>query len=406
MHRLTTRTIAQLFAGPIDESAMAEIRASQHSRRLLLLKAVHELVGNSEAWTVLLAADRRRRDIVREILTYPAVGTWLVGTVRTSRGLITDDVPLSTHLAHLGSVAAAAAIRTGTPATVTVPVWHDSVALPTIGRFRVTGGGPFVQLRNAPSGVQLKSNADAPWTHEVSSSPLRRHRSTAGGLSIDWTIDDVDPYREAGVIDPPTGLDANEFDRWYQLLDEAWAILVHGHGRYARELAAADTVIVPLSADGEVIGQSSVSSFGAIMLALPSSATTLAETLIHELQHSKLNALLDLAPLGNKQAGGLYHAPWRADPRPLNGLLHGIYAFTSVAEFWSRQRRLVDTVARRDANLQAAFRWHQVNEALRSIDGERDLTALGQRFLAATVRRLTGCAVEDLPEDVAELPHR
>jgi len=41
-----------------------------------------------------------------------------------------------------------------------------------------------------------------------------------------------------------------------------------------------------------------------------------------------LNAVVELVDLpGGKE---LFYAPWRDDPRPLLGLLHGIYAFTAV----------------------------------------------------------------------------
>jgi len=38
--------------------------------------------------------------------------------------------------------------------------------------------------------------------------------------------------------------------------------------------------------------------------------------MVHEFQHSKL------------------WAPWRTDPRPLGGLLQGVYAFLGVADTW------------------------------------------------------------------------
>ena len=50
-------------------------------------------------------------------------------------------------------------------------------------------------------------------------------------------------------------------------------------------------------------------------------------TLVHEFQHSKLSAMLDLVPLTDPDDHGRYFAPWRVDPRPLAGLLQGVYAF-------------------------------------------------------------------------------
>jgi uncharacterized protein len=63
-------------------------------------------------------------------------------------------------------------------------------------------------------------------------------------------------------------------------------------------------------------------------------------TLTHEIQHVKLGALLDLVTLTLPDDGRRYYAPWRDDPRPLGGLLHGVYAYLGVTEFWRRQRNL------------------------------------------------------------------
>ena len=55
-------------------------------------------------------------------------------------------------------------------------------------------------------------------------------------------------------------------------------------------------------------------------------------TLTHELQHTKLNAVMYLFELLEPVAGERFYAPWRDDPRPLGGFLQGIYAFFGIAE--------------------------------------------------------------------------
>src|SRR5262245_52327313 len=135
-HRVSLRLLDETFAGPVTASTMAELRASQHSRRLLLLKVVREWVPDAEeAWRVLVDVDRRAPDAVRQVLNYPAVGGWLVRVIRKARGVIADDVPLSHEKTYLGSVAAAAAIRAGVPVSLDVPVWDGRVNLPTIGQY-------------------------------------------------------------------------------------------------------------------------------------------------------------------------------------------------------------------------------------------------------------------------------
>ena len=65
---------------------------------------------------------------------------------------------------------------------------------------------------------------------------------------------------------------------------------------------------------------------------------TCAETLVHETQHLKLCALLDLVTLARPDDGRRYYAPWRPDPRPAGGLLQGAYAFLGVSGFVGRAR--------------------------------------------------------------------
>ncbi|HKS47761.1 MAG TPA: HEXXH motif domain-containing protein [Amycolatopsis sp.] len=369
--------IDQIFAGPVDVVSLAELEAAQHSRRLLLLKAVLES-GDADyrgAWRTLVAAQQRDRCAVRAILMYPSVGTWLVRALRAARSALREEVPTNSYLS---SVAAAASIRTGLDATLDVPAWHGRVTLPTIGQAGPVGDG---SREFVPLGELCFDSGEKWW-------PLRRHRSTEGEHSVLWTIDDLDPYREFGDVRPPARLDSGEFADWCGLLDEAWRILVSRHRAYAAELAAIRPVIVPVPPGRGIVASSSFSAFGAMMVAPHQSAVSLAETLIHEVQHSKLNALLNLVPLEHDESGRRYRAPWRRDPRPLAGLLHGIYAFTAVVEFWAAEQRS-RTGLRRTAEREFADHLEQVREAVLTARSADELTEFGRRFLDAVDRRLS-----------------
>jgi HEXXH motif-containing protein len=392
-HRVSLRLLDETFAGPVSATSMAELQSGQHSRRLLLLKVVRELVPDvDKAWGVLVAADRQAPDAVRQVLTYPAVGMWLVRVIRKTRGIVADDVPISDEMAYLGSVAAAAAIRAGVPAEIDVPAWGDRVNLPAIGQFETRGAG-LVRLRHEDNGIWLDGRA------ATLAEPLRRHRSEVDGVHVWWTIDDLDPYRAFGTIERPMRLDLAEYDQWCGRLDEAWAILVRRHAGYAAELAQVGPVIVPVSLSRGLVASTSSTSFGAIVVAMPESAASLAETLVHELQHSKLNAVLDLVRL-EEDPNRLCYAPWRGDPRPLPGLLHGIYAFTSVAEFW-REQRHADPDDRRAA-FKFLYHREQVRAAVRAVVAMPELTAFGRRLVHLVEERLAACDTEPVPTELAE----
>jgi HEXXH motif-containing protein len=390
-HRVSTRLLDETFAGPVSASTMAELQAGQLSRRLLLLKAVRGLAASEDAWRTLVAADEAAPDAVRQVLTYPAVGTWLVRAVRKARGIIADD-GWGTEIDYLGSVAAAAAISAGLPVSIDVPVWHGRVHLPTIGQFAATGESARVRHPGPGGQVEIDGAPAMPV-------PLRHHHSRAAGVEVLWAIDDIDPYRAFSVVEPPDRLDDAEFGHWCGLLDHAWRILVEHHADYAAELALVNPVIVPVPSRLGLVASSSSSSFGAIIVATPDSPAALAETLVHELQHSKLNAVLDLVRL-EADTPRLCYAPWRTDPRPLPGLLHGIYAFMSVAEFWWRQRH-AEPGSRR-ADFKFLYHREQVRGAVRAVAAMPELTEFGTRLVDAVRTRLDACDSDVVPGETAE----
>lgn len=401
-YRVTTRLLDETFAGPVSASTMAELRASQHSRRLLLLKVVREHAPHLEdSWRILVAADRRSPDAVRQVLTYPAVGTWLVRAIRKARGVISDSVPVAAELDYLTSVAAAAAIRAGVPASIDVPVWHGLMSLPTIGRFDI-GNETVRQVRVGHTGAQthVELNGSRVPLGELPALPLRRHRSLVDGVEVWWTVDDVDPYRAFSTIERPTRLNQREYELWCELLDDAWAVLVRHHADYAAELTHVDPVVVPVPRSRGLVASSSSSSFGAIVVATPESGADLAEILVHELQHSKLNALLDLVRLAD-DATRLCYAPWRRDPRPLPGLLHGIYAFMSVTEYWRRQRHVGP--GDRAADVKYIHHREQVRAALRAVATMPELSEFGTRLVGAVEERLAACDADVVSGELTEI---
>jgi uncharacterized protein len=73
---------------------------------------------------------------------------------------------------------------------------------------------------------------------------------------------------------------------------------------------------------------------GAVALALPAPGRGVDELLIHEFQHVKLNVLLDMYELFDANDTRRLRVPWREDPRPVQGVMHGIYAYLAVSHLW------------------------------------------------------------------------
>jgi HEXXH motif-containing protein len=73
---------------------------------------------------------------------------------------------------------------------------------------------------------------------------------------------------------------------------------------------------------------------GSISLTLHPNVMTLAEALIHEFQHNKLNAVFRFDPVLHDAHTSLHRSPVRPDLRPLHGVLMAVHAFHPVARLY------------------------------------------------------------------------
>jgi HEXXH motif-containing protein len=78
---------------------------------------------------------------------------------------------------------------------------------------------------------------------------------------------------------------------------------------------------------------------------------TLAEALIHEFSHNKLNALFEVDEVLENAWSPLYTSPVRPDPRPLHGVLLAVHAFLPVARLYEKMIEAKDPRAESEAFL-------------------------------------------------------
>jgi hypothetical protein len=146
-------------------------------------------------------------------------------------------------------------------------------------------------------------------------------------------------------------------------------------------------------------------AFGAVFLELPSDPAAFAITLVHEFQHAKLSAALDLAPLHTAGTEAIYYAPWREDPRPLGALLHGIYAHLGVAQFWETHRRCAPN---RELLTHVEFaRWRDDTwRACHSILDDSAFTTSGKVFITGVAGELDQLRDAAIPDEAADIAAR
>ncbi len=66
----------------------------------------------------------------------------------------------------------------------------------------------------------------------------------------------------------------------------------------------------------------------------PFSDLRIAEGVLHEAMHLKLSLLEDVTQLVKPYSGNLYFSPWRDERRPAQGVLHGLFVFKAIIDFY------------------------------------------------------------------------
>ncbi|MED7827005.1 HEXXH motif domain-containing protein [Streptomyces chiangmaiensis] len=433
----------QLATGGGSPEALAFLERGERARRLLLLRTLLDrldvlptpLTPPARAWAVVKEAAEVAPHTVEQLLLAPSTGSWLGHVLRRSHGT-SSGPPMWAEAGHLCALAVVAAVRAGTTADLLVPLMNSALHLPglgrlqlpgvgphpTVGRARVDGGEVLVDLPGAPGVTPVRCRpATVPaGTPGAAASagphwlPLRTLAlpAAAGGGTV--LLDDLDPYRDLDEPVPAERLDDDEALAWQRLFDEALELLGAGTGNGldtmdgpGRLVPAAVRVVVPWGRTATTpppppfvrTSATSGDAYGAMVISRPATAVGLAETLVHEFQHSKLAALLHLFELIDDDRTECHYAPWRPDPRHLPGLLHGAYAFTAVTGFW--RDRLADDPGSPVAAYHFALRRLQTRLVVRTLLGSGRLTAPGRRLVSGLAATLDGWLRD--PVDVAAL---
>lgn len=429
-HRFPRRHFDDLCAGLGSAEAVTELWQTQRSRRLLLINAVFEAAagGNvlgplppvSTVWEALQRAEAAAPEAVADILLHPQVGSWAAYTLRRYRKGVAGQAstPLWVDFGTLHAIALLAAARSGLTWPTRLPARDGRVMLPGLGMATLPGPPrhTYVEAEAGPGEIRLRGADPAAAGFQITVSPRTDAATEVAGwwalrsLQVGedpqlrvW-LDDLDPFRDLADPIEPQRLSEPDVVRWYKLLDEAWALLCANDRALAEAMAVGVTSLVPLPAtEGWITRSASTGeAFGSVLVSPPFDAVTLAVALVHEFQHIKLGGLIHLGPLPDHDSGNLFHAPWRDDPRPLSGLLQGIYAFAGIAALWRDLRASVhdaDRVGRRTADFEYAYTRRQVEAALRTAVESGDLTPWERNLMDRLAVRVWQWLAEAVPDE-------
>lgn len=410
-HRVPPSLFDAIAQGGGGAEAVHVLATAQYSKhKLLLLRVVKEAQAvNHEQWRLAsrgydLLADAQCHDpaAAEVVIRHSSVAAW---AARTLRALHADHEALpGAEPGLMCAVAAAASTRARLPAHIEVPVLNGAVMLPSLGA--AAADGDCAVVRSTAAGAKVDSPARRV---EIPSDP---HRDATGweGLrrvqvgSLDALVDDLDPFRMPAAPDLASRLTAAQADTWAAAFRQAWPLLDRHHPAIAAEIAAAVKVIVPRNGPPQgVVSSSSPETFGAVAMSQPPDGRALAETLTHELQHLKLSALTDIVRLTGPDDGGRFYAPWRDDPRPIDGLLQGAYAYLGVSGFWRRQRHLESGNPGIQSHAEYA-RWRDAAAlAAETLSSSGRLTSAGSRFVGGMAETLSAWSADQVPEQARML---
>lgn len=324
-HVIAPETFTALARARGGAPAVAQLRAGQLSKRLLLVLALRRTAagrrpgvagGVEEAYRELVELNRRDEAAWRALLLHPYLDEGLARTI--------------------------------------VALEHDETA-------------------------------DLSWLHDLVSDPYReswhRLRAECDGQVLQLRLADSGPFRDAHGNTLAARLTPEETRSWEEALTAGWQVLVRRHPWHARAVAACLTTLVPLlpNPDGTAVSSAARRAYGAVAVSPPNDPVLLALTLVHEFLHVQLGALLDLVPLHGPPSGARYHAPWRPDPRPAGALLQGTYAHLGVSDFW-RAELAAGTGGERARREYETWRGH-TEDATGTLLDSGELLSSGVRFV-------------------------
>ncbi|MGC5054220.1 FxsB family cyclophane-forming radical SAM/SPASM peptide maturase [Micromonospora sp. DT48] len=363
-----------LGTGQGSEASLQRLAAAQLAYvRALLVQIADRVAGTpfAAAWELIVRLDEEATDAVSATFAHPYLRRWARHCLAPAAGEDPD-------WGYLGALAAAVAVRAGVDTDIEVPLRAGLVHLPGLGaqaidapgerraRLSVTGGGFTARAgRSVVTVPPAGGSSPAGWV------PV--HQVELDGWTV--SIDDLDPYRDCYQW-PVTGrLDPAQLASWRGSLAAAWTRIERSAPGQVAGLRTGLWTITPLRADpgGRLRSAASRDAFGALGT-VQASPDSLAELLVHEFQHVKLGAVLDVSQLYDPTYRKRLSVPWREDPRPLEGALQGTYAHMAIADIW--RARPGDLARQRHRQY---FRWTE--RAIDELAGTGALTEHGQRFV-------------------------
>jgi len=146
-------------------------------------------------------------------------------------------------------------------------------------------------------------------------------------------MDEAHPDKEGNAI----SLGDKTSEEWCAMLAEALGLIETALPNWYAELSVTNQRILPVGYEPEMhLSASYREAPGIVYMTLHPDPLTMAEALVHEVQHGKLNRLSWVDPVLHNAYTAWSDSPVRPDLRPVMGVLLAIHAFIPVAALHHR----------------------------------------------------------------------
>lgn len=188
---------------------------------------------------------------------------------------------------------------------------------------RILGGGGQTRIELGPA----RSSDSFPAITETLALALVDNNPLA--------MSEAHPDKQGNALD----LGGKPASQWTETLARALDIIAQYMPDLRAEIDLYLHQIIPVGYHDRVhLSASYQEVIGTVYMTLHPQLMTMVEATIHEFQHNKLHAQLELDPLLDNAFSPLYSSPVRPDPRPLQGVLLAIHAFLPVARLYQLMR--------------------------------------------------------------------
>jgi HEXXH motif-containing protein len=217
--------------------------------------------------------------------------------------------------------------------------------------------------------------------------PSPEGRWTVPGTQVELCVRDTNPLSMHEAHPDKQGnavsLGERPVQDWLAALAEAFELVRVGLPSWFSEMPAYLRRLVPVGYEPELhLSASYREAPGIVWLTLHPDPVTMAEALVHEAQHSKLNLLSWLDPVLHNGQSLWTESPVRPDLRPLMGVLLAAHAFVPVAQLHQGLLEADHPLSRRAEFVARKQQVLETNErSLAILEEHSEASPTGQRLL-------------------------